>query len=158
MERPENMVSVLFSVWGAEEGFMKRGREGMLVLTSNRVAFVSKTRMNITWWRDEVDAQLKHFRKSNNTIKLSAEYTMDRLIRDLNDEINLNIPIKQVISVGSEKKNWGSEMKLKFQLNDKPKTYKFAVVRGWTNYPVKDPVAFIDVDWQPWINALKSYM
>jgi len=158
LESTEQVISVLFSVWGKEEGLFKRGREGMLILTSKRIAFVSKTKMNMSWWRDEVERQLKAFVKSNNTIRVIEEYTPERLARDLQDESNMNIQMKQVAGLELANKHWGSELKLKFGQDNKVKTYTFAIVKGWTTYPVKDPIAFLDVDWQPWINAAKSYL
>ena len=32
-------------IWGEKEGFMKRGKEGMLVITDKRIAFITKTNM-----------------------------------------------------------------------------------------------------------------
>ena len=33
-------------VWRRQEGFMKRGKEGMLVITDRRIAFITKTYMS----------------------------------------------------------------------------------------------------------------
>ncbi len=158
MESAEQIISVLFAVWGTEEGFFKRGREGMLILTSKRLAFVSKTKMNINWWRDEVERQVKDFKQSINAIRVSDEYTLERLAKDLEEESNLNIQLKQITNVKSEDKNWGSEMMIRFKIDDKDKTYKFAMVKGWATYPIKDPISFLYINWQPWINAARSHM
>lgn len=158
MESTEQIISVLFSVWGKEDGFMRRGREGMLILTNKRVAFVSKTKMNLQWWRDEVNRQLAAFLRNPNTIRIVDEYTLQRLLRDLEEEKNMNIPIREVVGVDIEDKKWGTELQLKFNKDGKAKTYRFAIVKGWVGYPVKDPIAFFNADWKPWVNALKSYM
>lgn len=152
------MVSLLFSVWGKESKLFKRGREGMFILTNRRIAFVSKTKMSMEWWRDEVENQMKHFKKSNTTIRKSEYYTMERLMRDLENENNMNIELTQVASVKSEKKEWGTQLILKFGDKEKVKTYTFAVVKTWTSYPVKDPLTFLHVDWQPLVNAIASHM
>lgn len=152
------MISVLFSVWGTEQKFLKRGREGMLILTTKRIAFVSKTQMNIEWWKDEVDRQLKDMARSRSAVRASEQYTLERLGRDLQEEDNLNIPLKNVESVSCEEKRWGGELELKFSVDGKTKTWKFAIVKGWTSYPVKDPIGFLDVDWKPWVEAARSYM
>lgn len=152
------MISVLFSVWITEEGLFKRSKECMLILTNKRIALVSKTKMNLSWWRDEVDRQLKDFKRSNNTILLTDEYTPERLARDLLDERNMNMPLKQVTRLETEKKGWGSQLKLKFKQDNKTKVYKLAIVKSWTTYPVKDALSFVDANWQPWINAARSYM
>ena len=39
----EQIKAHLVWMWGEEEGFLKRGKEGMLVITDRRIAFISKT-------------------------------------------------------------------------------------------------------------------
>jgi hypothetical protein len=38
----EEIKGHLFWVWGGEEGLFKRGKEGMLVVTDRRLAFIMK--------------------------------------------------------------------------------------------------------------------
>ena len=42
----EQIKAHLVWIWGQEEGFMKRGTEGMLVVTDKRIAFITKTNMS----------------------------------------------------------------------------------------------------------------
>ena len=156
MKIVEHLISVIFSVWGTEEGLFKHGKEGMLILTNNRVAFISKTTMSLIWWQNEVERQLKVFKQSNNTIRVSEEYTAERLGKDLEIESNMNIPLKLVISVEAKRRGWGSELKLKFRQNKQARAYTFAIVKGWTTYPLKDPIAFQNVDWCPLVNAIRT--
>jgi len=152
------VISVIFSVGGTEVGFFKHGKEGMLILTNKRVAFVSKTKMSLIWWQDEVKRQLKVFKQLNDTIRVSDEYTAERLGRDLEIESNLNIQLKLIISAEEKRRGWGSELKLKFRQNNQGRAYTFAIVKGWTTYPLKDPIGFLNVDWCPWVNAIRTNM
>ncbi len=156
MKIVEHVISVIFSVWGTEEGLFKHGKEGMLILTKKRVAFILKTTMSLIWWQNEVERQLKVFKQSNNTIRVSEEYTAERLEKDLEIESNMNIPLNLVISVEAKRRGWGSELKLKFRQNKQVRAYTFAIVKGWTTYPLKDPIAFLNVDWCPWVNAIRT--
>jgi len=47
-------------------------------------------------------------------------------------------------------------LKLKFAVNKDTKEYKFMVVKGWVKYPLKDPVSFQHLDWDPIIALLKE--
>ena len=42
----EQIKAHLVWIWRQEEGFMKRGKEGMLVITDRRIAFITKTYMS----------------------------------------------------------------------------------------------------------------
>lgn len=159
MESSEKILSVLFSIWGTEEGFLKRGKEGMLILTNKRVAFVSKTKMNSVAWRSSADQQLRDFRSSNASIRVPKLYPMQTLQLDLLNEDNMNIPMNQLLGLESETKRWGTRLKMKFKDNDgKSRAYKFVVVKMWATYPVKDPIGYEAPDWEPWIMVARSYM
>lgn len=160
MEGSESIVAVVFSIWATEEGFLKRGREVVLFLTTRRIAFTSKTKMSMNLWRSELDKQLKAIGSSNNIMKVPREYILEILRKDIADEEETtSIPLQDVVNLETEEKRWGSELRLKFSTNDgKVKGYKFALVKSWVRYPAKDPIAFANPDWQTWINTAKSYM
>lgn len=153
------MLSALFSVWRTEEGLFKRGKEIILILTNKRIAFVSKTKMSKGLWESELTKQVKIFRSSGDTVRVPKGYTLQVLQKDLEDENNMSVPMNQIMNIEGESKRWGSQLKIKFKDDDgKVRAYKFAVVRMWTRYPVKDALAFEDPNWQPWINTARSFM
>jgi hypothetical protein len=52
-------------------------------------------------------------------------------------------------------KRWGTELKVKLDIEDKQKNYGFAIVKGWVKYPAKDPLQFHHVDWNPIVTLFK---
>jgi hypothetical protein len=153
----ENIKYHLMWVWGQEEGFMKRGKEGMLVITNMRIAFIMKTKMKYNVHQEYSLRQLRRF-KDGESVLLSIEpYNEIDLQNDLADsDKNLDIPFNKIIKIGQEKKRWGTMLRLKFAVNKDTKEYKFMVVKGWVKYPLKDPVSFQHLDWDPIIALLKE--
>ncbi|MEM4286115.1 MAG: hypothetical protein QXS98_07820 [Candidatus Nitrosocaldus sp.] len=160
MEGEERILSTLYSVWGGEQGFMKRGREGILVLTSKRVAFISKTSMNVDVWKREVDAQIKELHRSKDPVRVSKVYTLDMLYRDLESDNakNLNIPLSSIVEMDHEEKRHGSILRLVVKDDGGSKRYTFTVVKSWIRYPVADPIEYEHVDWSRWIALAKTYV
>jgi hypothetical protein len=153
----EKIEAHLVWIWGEEEGFMKRGKEGMLVVTDRRIAFITKT--NMTYHIHQVHSlrQLKRFKEDENVFRPLQGYDINDLEGDLNkSDENLEIPFRQIIEVTSETKRWGTLLKVKVNLGDKSKTYKFSIVKGWVKYPAKDPIEFHHIDWKPLINLIKT--
>lgn len=138
---------------------MKRGREGILVLTSKRVAFISRTSMNVDVWKREVDSQVKELHRSKDPIRVSKAYTLDMLYNDIErDKVkNLSIPLSSIVEMSCEEKRYGSILRLVFSDDEgRSKRYTFTVVRSWIRYPVADPVEYEHVDWDRWIELAKS--
>jgi hypothetical protein len=151
----ENIKFHLMWIWGQEDGFMKRGKEGMLVVTNIRIAFVVRTIMKYKVHEEYSLRQLRRF-KDGETVMLPIErYNEADLQNDLaQSDKNIDIPFIRVIQIDQEKKRWGTVLKLKFTKNDDTKNYKFMVVKGWVKYPLKDPVSFQNLDWEPIIELV----
>ena len=153
----EEINAHLVWIWGEEEGFMKRGKEGMLVVTDRRIAFITKTNMSYRIHEVHSLRQLKQFKDDGNVFCPLEGYDINDLENDLNkSDKNLEFPFRQIIEVNSEIKRWGTLLKVKVNLGDKSKIYKFSVVKGWVKYPAKDPIEFHHVDWNPVINLIKA--
>ena len=143
-------------IWGEEEGFMKRGKEGMLVFTDRRIAFITKTNMSYRIHEVHSLRQLKRFKDDVNVFCPLEGYDIYDLENDLNkSDQNLEIPFRQIKEVIPEIKRWGTLLKVKVNVGDKSKIYKFSIVKGWVKYPAKDPIEFHHVDWNPVINLIK---
>ena len=144
-------------VWGQEEGFMKRGKEGMLVITNIRIAFIMKTKMKYNVHEEYSLRQLRRFKDGESVLLSIESYNEIDLQNDLaHSDKNIDIPFNKIIKIGQEKKRWGTMLKLKFAVNKDTKEYKFMVVKGWVKYPLKDPVSFQHLDWDPIIALLKE--
>jgi hypothetical protein len=153
----EQIKAHLFWIWGEEEGFMKHGKEGMLVITDRRLAFISKTEM--TWRMHDTHStrQFNRFKAGEDVFRPAEGYKISHLEKDLDKSPdNLEIPYSQILDISSEEKRWGTVLKVKVNLGDKSKTYKFSVVKGWVKYPAKDPLGFHRMDWSPLISLVKT--
>ncbi len=152
----EQIKGHLFWVWGGEEGFFKRGKEGMLVVTDRRLAFIIKTDMTYKMHESHSIRQLKRFEAGENIFRPAEGYKLENLKKDLaKSPDNLQIPFVQIVDVISEEKDWGTLLKVKTNLGYKAKVFKFSIVKGWVKYPVKDPLEFQRMDWRPLISLVK---
>jgi len=153
----EQIKAHLVWIWSQEEGFMKRGKEGMLVVTDRRIAFITKTNMSYRVHDIHSLRQLKKFKEGGNMFKPLEGYGIKNLDDDLKKSAeNYAIPFNQILDITSEEKRWGTLLKIKINLGIKSKTYKFSIVKGWVKYPLKDPVEFQHVNWFPVINLFKE--
>jgi hypothetical protein len=147
----------LMWIWGQEEGFMKRGREGMLVITNMRIAFIIRTKMKYNVHEEYSLRQLRRFKDDESVLQPIERYNEIDLENDLAEsDKNIDIPFNNIIKIGQEKKRWGTILKLTFVENGDTKRYKFMVVKGWVKYPMKDPVSFQQFDWDPIIMLMKK--
>ena len=152
----EQIKGHLFWVWGGEEGLFKRGKEGMLVVTDRRLAFIIKTDMTYKMHESHSIRQLKRFEAGENIFRPAEGYKLEDLKKDLaKSPDNLQIPFVQIVDVISEEKDWGTLLKVKTNLGYKAKVFKFSIVKGWVKYPVKDPLEFQRMDWRPLISLVK---
>jgi hypothetical protein len=153
----ENIKYHLMWVWGQEDGFMKRGKEGMLVITNMRIAFIVKTKMKYNVHEEYSLRQLRRFKEGESVLLSIESYNEIDLQNDLADsDKNIDIPFNVIIKIEQEKKRWGTILRLRFTVNRDTKKYKFVVVKGWVKYPLKDPVSFQHLDWGPIIALLKE--
>ena len=157
VDRNEQIKAHLVWIWGEEEGFLKRGKEGMLVITDRRISFISKT--NMTYRTHDVHAmrQLKRFKERENVFRPLEGYKVKDLEDDLNKSgENLEIPFRQILDITQQEKRWGTLLKVNANLIDKSKIYKFSIVKGWVKYPLKDPIEFQRMDWTDLIDLFKT--
>jgi hypothetical protein len=153
----EQIKAHLFWVWNEGEGFLKRGKEGMLIITDRRVAFISKTDMTFKMHETHSLRQAKRFEASENVFRPAEGYKLEHLERDLDKSSdNLEVQFNQIMDIASEEKDWGTLLKVKVNQGDKSKTHKFSIVKGWVKYPAKDPIGFQKMDWTPLINLVKT--
>jgi hypothetical protein len=139
------------------EGFLKRGKEGMLVITDRRIAFISKT--NMTYRIHDIHAMRQHkrFKEGENVFRPLEGYKIKDLEDDLNKSgENLEIPFRQILDITQHEKRWGTLLKVNANLIDKSKIYKFSIVKGWVKYPLKDPIEFQRMDWTDLIDLFKT--
>jgi hypothetical protein len=153
----EQIKAHLFWVWNEGEGFLKHGKECMLVITDRRIASLTKTDMTSMMHQTHSLRQAKRFEAGENVFRPAEGYKLEHLERDLDKSPdNLEISFSQITDIASEEKGWGTLLKVKVNLGDKSKIYKFSMVKGWVKYPAKDPIGFQKMDWTPLINLVKT--
>jgi hypothetical protein len=157
VEWDEQIKAHIFWVWNEGEGFLKHGKECMLVITDRRIASITKTDMTSKMHQTHSLRQAKRFEAGENVFRPAEGYKLEHLERDLDKSPdNLEIPFSQIMDITSEGKRWGTLLKVKVNLGDKSKIYKFSIVKGWVKYPAKDPIGFQKMDWTPLINLVKT--
>jgi hypothetical protein len=149
MESDERIKAHLVSVWKVEKKLFSRGKECMFILTDKRLAFVSKTEAKSRWWSATVERQVVTLLKSDDPMLIHDGYDEKELVQDLENKKNEEYCFDDVISVEPEEKKWGSVLKLKLKKDGKEKNYELSVVKDWVTYPVKDPVKFLKINWNP---------
>lgn len=143
-------------VWGQRDGFIKRGIEGMMIITNRRIVFITKTNMTYRVHDAHSLKQLKRFKDGEDVFRPIYGYTIKDLVNDLAiSNKNLEIPYDKIVEILTEEKRWGTLLKVKFTSEGKLETYTFSVVKGWVKYPLKDPIEFQHVDWNPLIQISK---
>lgn len=153
----EQIKAHLFWIWKEDEGLLKRGKEGMLVITDRRLAFISKTEMTFAAHRAHSIRQLNRFKDEENVFRPAEGYGIKELEKDLDKSPdNIEVPYRQIMDITSEEKRWGTLLKVKVNLGDKSKVIKFSIVKGWVKYPAKDPLEFQKIDWSPLIRLVKT--
>lgn len=100
--------------------------------------------------------QLLRFKENKNVFLPIEGYGITELRNDV-EKSNQNIvfPFSQISDMYYLEKRWGTELKVKTNIENKQKNYNFAIVRGWVKYPAKDPLQFYHVDWNPVITLYK---
>ena len=157
MEDNEKIHAHIVSVWRETKGFFTiGGKEGMLFLTDNHMMFVSKTERTKYWWEPVVKRQNIAFLRSGSMLKTQDGYNETDLKIDLENKKNLEITYDNILEISSEKKEWANVMHMRFLLDGEEKDYQFSIVLDWVKYPIKDPMKYLKVDWEPFIEFVKS--
>ena len=153
----EQIKAHLFWIWNEGEGFLKRGKEGMLVITDKRLVFITKTDMSFKMHDTHSIRQAKRFEAGEEVFRPAEGYKLEHLERDLDKSPdNVEIPFRQIMDITAEEKRWGTLLKVKVNLGDKSKIEKYSIVKGWVKYPAKDPIGFQKMNWTPLISLVKA--
>ena len=127
------------------------------MITNMRIAFIMKTKMKYNVHEEYSLRQLRRFKDGESVLQPIERYNEIDLQNDLDEsDKNIEIPFSGIIKIGQEKKRWGTILRLKFVESEDTKGYKFMVVKGWVKYPLKDPVSFQQLDWDPIIALIKK--
>ena len=157
MESEEKIQAHVLSVWREpREFFGGRGKEGMLILTNNRLVFVKKTEAGMKWWGAVRTRQIVRLLRSKDVMFTEDGYNEESLRIDVENKKNQEIHFNDILYVGFEEKVWGSILFLEILEGDKQRKYQFSIVQDWVKYPLSAPTKYMKVDWSSFVKYIKD--
>jgi len=157
VEVEEKIQAHVLSVWKEGRGFFSgKGREGMLILTNNRLLFVKKTEAGMKWWGAIRTRQIVRLLQFKDVMVVEDGYTEESLRTDLENKKNQKISFNDILHVESKEKVWGSVLFLDIIEGGKEKKIQFSVVQDWVKYPLSAPTKFLKVDWTKFVKYIKD--
>ena len=157
MQPDEKIQAHLVSVWRESKKFFSiGGKEGMLILTDKHLMFIHKTESKMNWWKAITQRQVVNFIKSKNTMIRHDGYDEKELMNDLEDERNIELSFDDISSIRYEEKDWGSPLLLEYEKEGKQEKYQYSIAQDWVKYPVKEPMKYMKVDWEPFVQYIKD--
>ena len=157
MESEEKIQAHVLSVWREpREFFGGRGKEGMLILTNNRLVFVKKTEAGMKWWGAVRTRQIVRLLRSKDVMFTEDGYDEESLKIDAENKKNQEICFNNILDVSFEEKVWGSVLFLEILEGDKKRKYQFSVVQDWVKYPLSAPTKYMKVDWSGFVKYIKD--
>jgi hypothetical protein len=156
----EKIHTHLMSVWRESKSFFGvGGKEGMLILTDNHFIFLKRTERMKKWWGAVTKRQVVALLQNKSTIQRLDGYEEKDLQIDLEEvkkKYISKITFDNILEIEEEEKTWGSVLKIMAIENEKKKSYEFSIVQDWVKYPIKDPTKYLNVDWKPCVEFIKS--
>ena len=157
MEPEERIQAHLVSVWRESRKFFAiGGREGMLILTNRRLAFIRKTESKMRWWKAVTQRQVINFIRSKNTMIRHDGYGEKEMEEDLRNEKNAAIGFDDIVSVGYDEKVWGSVLELEYESGGRLEKFQYSIAQDWVKYPAKEPTKYMKVNWMPFVQYIKD--
>ena len=160
MEFDEKIHTHLMSVWRESKSFFGvGGKEGMLILTDNHFIFLKRTERMKKWWGAVTKRQVVALLQNKSTIQRLDGYEEKDLqidLEEVKEKYISKITFDNILEIEEEEKTWGSVLKIEAVENGKKKSYEFSIVQDWVKYPIKDPTKYLNVDWKPCVEFIKS--
>gem|GEM_PF-471695 len=156
LEADEHIVAALPKVWDnivGFAGFFHKSKEGILALTNRNLIFTPQ------YFYITPKEREKYFGQDKAQITKIDNYSESQLDEDISKESgSLVIPLKSVIEVSSIRLRKVNFLRIKFKTdNNKTKVVDFGITKSVTNYPVRQPMIFYSIDWEPWVRIIKAY-
>ena len=112
------------------------------------------------WWGAASKRQIVTLLQNKNTMtdKLDGYEEKDLKVdlEEVKEKYISKITFDNILEIGVEEKTWGSVLQIIAIENEKKKNYEFSIVQDWVKYPIKDPTKYLNVDWKPCIEFIKS--
>jgi hypothetical protein len=111
------------------------------------------------WWGAVTKRQVVALLQNKSTIQRLDGYEEKDLqidLEEVKEKYISKITFDNILEIEEEEKTWGSVLKIEAIENEKKKSYEFSIVQDWVKYPIKDPTKYLNVDWKPCIEFIKS--
>ena len=154
LEEDEHMVAALPKIWAIVLGllgFFNKSKEGILVLTNKNLIFVPR------YLYVSPKERKKYFGEDKVKVTQLWDYSETQLDEDISENSkSWAMPLESIIDITQVTLRKVNFMRIKFSSNGKEKAYDFGIAKSVTNYPIRQPLLFYNVDWIAWIDLLKS--
>lgn len=153
----EHIVATLPKIWGNEVGFMgffNKSKEGILALTNKKVIFIPE------WvFVTPKERTQKYFTEDQARVTRIDGYSEAQLDEDISQySKSLLMPLESVISVETVILRKVNFLRIKFRAKKKDRTYDFGIAKTLTNYPIRQPLQFYNLDWGAWVKLINAYL
>ena len=157
MDSDEHILAHILSVWRESKKFLSiGGKEGMLLLTDRHLMFVHKTQAKTKWWGAVRERQTLSLLRSKNIMFNHDGYGEKDLVLDLENKKNVEMSFDDILSINYKEKVWGSVLNVEYIKNGKKEKHQYAIAQDWVKYPAKEPMKFLKVDWEPFVQYIKD--
>ena len=157
MSFDERIQAHIVSVWREPKKFFSiGGKEGMLVLTDRRLAFIYKTDAKMKWWQAIVARQVVMLIRSRNIMNVHDGYDEESFREDAKNKKNVVLGFDDILNIGHEDLDWGSVLSLEYERDGRVEKHQYSIVQDWVKYPAKDPTKFMKVDWGPFVKYIRD--
>ena len=154
LEEDEHVIAALPKIWTIAlglRGFFNKNKEGILSITNKNLIFVPRYLYVSPKERE------KYFGEDKVKVAQLWDYSETQLDEDISENSKSWImPLDAIIDVSQITLRKVNFMRIKFSKDGKEKMYDFAVAKSVTNYPIRQPLLYYNVDWTAWIDLLKS--
>jgi hypothetical protein len=111
LEWNEQIKAHLMWIWGGEDGFLKRKKEGMIVVTERNLIFITKTNMSYRVHEVHSQRQLLRFKENKDVFLPLEGYGITELRNDIEkSDQNMVFPFSRISDMYFLEKRWGSEI------------------------------------------------
>ncbi len=159
LELDEHIIASLPKVWGNELGvfgFFKKTKEGILALTDRQLIFIPEWVLVTPREREK-----KYFSNDQAKVTRIDGLSESQLDEDISKHSkSLLVPLESVINVSSVTLRKVNFLRVKFKIDrqSKIRAYDFGIAKTITNYPIRQPLQFYNLDWSAWVKLIMAYL
>jgi len=110
----------------------------------------------VKWWGAIRERQTVSLLRSKNIMFHHDGYGEKDLMLDLENKKNVELSFDDILSINHKEKVWGSILNVEYVKNGKKEKHQYAIAQDWVKYPAKEPMKYMKVDWEPFVQYIKD--